>query len=136
MGRTRRRFALTSCWLAVGLTAVLWPLSNTHGRDGMGLAVGIRRVPSFGQRPGVHLIWGIIENNSGTEIWYFNGSIPFAGQLDMASGRPGIGLFGVRVISYAPNGADWYFAAALPFWLIALIGGVGIWRTRWRRPPL
>lgn len=135
MARPRRRTVLVVSCLALGLTAILWPLSNTRGRSGMGLAVGIRNAPSFSQRPGFHLIWGIVESNSGTEVWYYNGSIPFVGELDMVRGREGVGLLGVRLIAYAPNAADWYFGVGLPFWLIAILGVIGVRRSRWRAPP-
>jgi hypothetical protein len=123
------------CLLLCVTTVVFWPLSNTRGRDGIGLAVGIRRAPAFSYRPGFDVMWGICENNSRCEVWYYTGSLPFIGALDAIAGNEGIGLSGARVIAYAPNLNDWYFGLALPFWLLGPLSFVGLLRTRHHKPP-
>lgn len=137
MPRRRRLILSVVSWLVLALTIVLWPLSNMRGRGGMGLTIAVRRAPAFSSsRPGFHLIWGIQENNSRGEVWYFSGGLPFVGELDAVAGNEGVGLTGMRLIAYAPNQRDWYFGAGLPFWLLVPMSLVGIIRSRRHKAPL
>jgi hypothetical protein len=136
MPRRRRLILAVASWLVLALTLVLWPLSNTRGRSGVGLTIGIRQAPAFSSsRPGLQLIWGIHENNSRCEVWYFSSGLPFLGELDCVAGDQGVGLFGIRLIAYAPNRRDWYLGAGLPFWLLAPMSIAGILRSRRRKLP-
>ena len=113
-------------------TVALWPLSNLGGRNGMGLAVGVRQAPAFSQSPGLHLIFGVYENNSHNELWYVR---PLSGGLDMVPADQGIGLLVIHLIAYAPNRSDWYFGVGLPFFLLLPLSLLGARRCFRRRTP-